>query len=208
MSSLRYLLLWVSSQPLHACCGHLPAKRDSHFPVTLQRYTFDQSSNLPQKVISCYSSQNSQVDQNTLLPLYAIGTTTVINLLLALINIGSTVGFGAFISLIVVSYVSSFMLAAAVMLNKRLTTPAAAIPWGPFKLGRAGVPVTVLALAYSLLVGFFSMWPTEVNPSLEAMNYCVLVFGGALIFAGLFWLFYGRKVYTGPVLEIGSVQDR
>ncbi|MCJ1226565.1 hypothetical protein MMC12_003218 [Toensbergia leucococca] len=155
-----------------------------------------------------FSRYIAKVDQNTLLPLYAIGTTTVINLLLALINIGSTVGFGAFISLIVVSYVSSFMLAAAVMLNKRLTTPAAAIPWGPFKLGRAGVPVTVLALAYSLLVGFFSMWPTEVNPSLEAMNYCVLVFGGALIFAGLFWLFYGRKVYTGPVLEIGSVQDR
>lgn len=143
-----------------------------------------------------------QVDERTCLPLYAIGLTTIVNLLLALINIGSSVGFGAFISLIVASYYSSFILSALVMLNKRLTTPDSELPWGPFKLGRAGVPVTVVAIAYSVLGAFFSMWPTAVNPTIESMNYCVLVFGGVLIFAVLFWLVYGRKHYTGPVLEI------
>ena len=126
----------------------------------------------------------------------------MINLLLALINIGSSVGFGAFISLIIASYYSSFILSASVMLNKRLTTPNDDIQWGPFKLGRAGVPITILAIAYSLLGAFFSMWPTEVKPTIESMNYCILVYGGTLIFSLLFWVLYGRKHYTGPVLEI------
>lgn len=143
-----------------------------------------------------------QVDQRTHLPLYAIGITTIINLLLALINIGSSVGFDAFISLAVASYYSSFILSASVMLNKRLTTPNSDLPWGPFRLGRAGVPVTVVAIAYSVLGAFFSMWPTAVKPSAESMNYCVVVFGGVMVFSLLFWIVYGRKHYTGPVLEL------
>ena len=134
--------------------------------------------------------------------MYAIGTTTVINLLVALINIGSSVGFGAFISLVIASYYSSFILAAAVMLSKRLTTPDSDIPWGPFKLGQAGVPISILALAYSVLGALFSMWPAEVNPTIQSMNYCVLVVGGVLIFSTLSWLVYGRKHYTGPIVEI------
>lgn len=145
-----------------------------------------------------------QVDQRTYLPLYAIGATTIINLLLALINIGSAVGFGAFISLIVASYYSSFILSASVMLNKRLRTPESEIPWGPFRLGRFGVPVTIVAILYSLLGAFFSMWPTTKNPNIQEMNYCVLVYGGVMIFSMLFWFVYGRHHYTGPVLEIAN----
>lgn len=122
-------------------------------------------------------------------------------MLLALINIGSSVGFDAFISLTVAAYFSSFILSASVMLHKRLTTPDSELPWGPFRLGRAGVPITLLALAYSVFGAFFSMWPTTVKPNAEGMNYCVAVFGGAIIFSLLFWLVYGRKHYTGPVLE-------
>ena len=88
------------------------------------------------------------------------------------------------------------------MLNKRLTTPNDQLPWGPFKLGRFGVPVTIVAIAYSLLGGFFSLWPTTVNPTIVSMNYAVLVFGGVMVLSMGFWLIYGRRHYTGPVLEI------
>ena len=149
-----------------------------------------------------------QVDQRTCLPLYAIAVTTVINLLLALINIGSSVGFGAFISLIVASYYSSFILSASVMLNKRLSTPSSEIPWGPFRLGRFGVPVTIVAILYSLFGAFWSMWPTVKNPTIESMNYCVLVYGGVMIFSMLFWVVYGRHHYTGPVLETSRAEEQ
>lgn len=151
-------------------------------------------------VIVAYTS--IQVDQRTYLPLYAIGTTTIINLLLALINIGSSVGFGAFISLIVASYYSSFILSASVMLNKRLRTPESEIPWGPFRLGRFGVPVTIVAIVYSIFGTFWSMWPTAKNPNIQDMNYCILVYGAVLLFSMFFWVVWGRHHYTGPVMEI------
>ena len=116
------------------------------------------------------------------LPLYAIGTTVPINLLLALINIGSSVGFGAFLSITMAYCYSSTMLVAAVMLHKRLTAPANKIQWGPFKMGWAVILVTVTALSFSVLGGAFSMWPTEIHPSIEEINWRILVSGGALIF--------------------------
>lgn len=147
-------------------------------------------------------SHDLQVDEGTALPLWAIGTTVVNNLLLALINIGSTVAFNAFISLIVLGYYSKFILAASVMLHKRLTTPKDQLPWGPFRLGRAGVPITVIALLFSILVGFFSVWPPVVNLGHEEMNYCVLIWGATVLLSLGFWAAYGRKHYIGPVLEI------
>lgn len=119
---------------------------------------------------------------------------------MALINIGSSAAFNAFISLIVTSYYCSFVLAASVMLHKRLTTPDPALPGGPFKLGRAGIPVTVLAIAYSEFGAFFSAWPASPNPDAESMNYDILGFGATVIFNPSFWFFYGRKYYQGPVL--------
>ena len=142
-----------------------------------------------------------QVDKKTHIPFRAIAVTAIINLLLALINVGSSVGFGAFISLIVAGYWSSFLLAAGVMLNKRLTTPNSEIPWGPFRLGRAGVPVTLLAIAFSLVEVFFSMWPATPDPTPVSMNYCVLGYGAALLFSLGFWVLYGRKTYKGPIME-------
>lgn len=148
-----------------------------------------------------------QVDEGTSLPLYSIGATIIINLLLALINIGSSVGFDAFISLIIAGYYSSFLLAATVMLHKRLTTPTEDLPWGPFRLGRSGPAITVVAILYSILVGFFSMWPPTVNPDPEQMNWCVLVFGAILVFSLCFWVAYGRKHYTGPVMDIVGQEE-
>ncbi|KAL9096628.1 MAG: hypothetical protein Q9165_001115 [Trypethelium subeluteriae] len=148
-----------------------------------------------------FSKYLSRVDEKTRLPIWAIGVTTVISLLLALINIGSTVGFTAFISLVVAGYYSSFLLAASVMLHKRLTVPASEIPWGWFKLGRFGVPITVLSIAFTIIGGLFSFFPSTVDPTPETMNYCVLVYGSALLFSGVFWLLYGRKSYTGPIME-------
>lgn len=148
------------------------------------------------------SKDKIQVDKRTSLPIYAIGVTAIINLLLALISLVSKTGFDAFISLIIAAYYSAFIIAAGVMLHKRLTTPNSEILWGPFRLGRAGTPITILALAYSVLGIIFSMWPIENHPTPETMNYCILVFGSTLIFSVLFWLVHGRKTYTGPIIEI------
>ena len=144
-----------------------------------------------------------QIDEKTRLPIWAIATTTIINLLLALINIGSSVGFTAFHSLIIAGYYSSLILAAGVILHKRLATPESEIPFGPFHMSRrTGMVVYILVIAYCFVGGFLSMWPSFVNPTPDEMNWCVLVYGGALLSSIIFWFAYGRKRYTGPVIEI------
>ena len=89
----------------------------------------------------------ARVDQRTRLPIWSILVTVVINVLLSLIEVGSTVAFNAFSSLAIAGFYASFLISASVMLNYRLRTPDSKIPWGPFRLGRAGTPVTVFSIA-------------------------------------------------------------
>lgn len=128
----------------------------------------------------------------------------LINFLLALINIGSSTAFNAFTSLVVAAFHSSFIVSASVLLLKRLTTPSYdSIRWGPFKLGPVfGLIVNVASICYGLLAVFFSFWPATAVVNAQTMNWSVVVFGGVLLFSIGFWAVHGRKVYTGPVVEI------
>ena len=142
------------------------------------------------------------MEPRTLLPLWSIGLSTLISLLLALIHIGSTQAFSALISVIIAGYYSAFSLSAGVLLHKRLTTSSEHMNYGPYQLGRAGNPIIILSLVYSIIGIFFSFWPASVDVTPLTMNYSIVVFGGVTIFCMIFWVVYGRKVYTGPILEI------
>jgi choline transport protein len=144
----------------------------------------------------------SQVNESTKLPIYTICLSTVITLLLALINIGSSTAFNALTSLVVAGFYSTFILSASVLLHKRLTTPEGHISYGPFNLGRFGVPIIVIAIIYSLLGVFFSFWPPIPHPNAVSMNWSIVVFGGTLILSVIFWAVYGRNHYKGELVEV------
>lgn len=144
---------------------------------------------------------SAKVEPRTSLPLYCIGLSTVISLCLALINIGSTTAFNALTYLVVASFYSSFVLAATVFLHRKLTTSGTDMTYGPFQLGRAGIPIILLSLAYSVVGIFFSFWPPASKVTPVTMNWSLLVFGGVLLFSLIFWAVHGRKVYTGPIFE-------
>lgn len=146
-----------------------------------------------------------QVEPRTALPIWSIAVSTVINLLLALINIGSNVVFNAFTGLTVAAFYSSFIIAASVMLRKRLTTPDSDFRWGPFKLGRFGVPITIISIAYSMVGWFFSFWPPTAAVTVKTINWSVVVYVGVLGVSMIYWLLHARHVYTGPIIEIRPV---
>jgi amino acid transporter len=126
----------------------------------------------------------------------------ILNLLLGLINIGSTAAFNALTGLTIAAFYCSFVIAASVMLHKRLTTPNSEFRWGPFKLGRFGTPVYIAAICYSVVGAFFSFWPPAVEVTPVTMNWSVVVFGGALILSMVYWTVWARKIYTGPIIEV------
>lgn len=138
------------------------------------------------------------------MPLWSIFCSTMISLFLALINIGSTVAFNAFTGLVIAGFYSSFLIAALLMLLKRLTKQKIPVEWGPFTLGRAGIPVSLIAIVYSIVGILFTFWPPSPNPTPTSMNWDVAVYGGVLLFSLVFWALYGRKVYKGPIVEIHS----
>ena len=123
-------------------------------------------------------------------------------MLLALVNIGSKTAFDATVSLVISAYYAAFSISAAALLYRRLTTPKEEMYYGPFHLGRAGIPIIIMSIIYSVIGVIFSFWPGDAKPTLETMNWSIVVSGGMFVFCLIFWVAYGRKVYKGPVVEV------
>lgn len=197
------------------CCSDVRNGRVSRysFPDDLgfckgerpSRFSAYWSSKSPGKDMPIVSDTQAKVSR-TMLPLWSIGLTTLINLLLALLNIGSDAAFSAFTSMIIVGFYSSFIVVAGVILHKRMKGPDSAIQWGPFKLGRAGIFINLFAIVYSILGIFFVVWPPSAQVSASTMNWSIIIYGTVLMFSLLFWLLHGLKVYTGPLIEIDNNQ--
>ncbi|KAF2877610.1 amino acid/polyamine transporter I [Massariosphaeria phaeospora] len=150
-----------------------------------------------------FSRQISTVEPRTALPIYPIAVTVTISLLLALINLGSTTAFNALSGLTVAGFYSAFIVSASVMLYRRLTVAPSDIAWGPFRLGKAGVPLTIIALVYSFVGWFFSFWPPVSVVTVKSFNWSLVVYCGTMITAMGWWTFRARFTYIGPRLEAG-----
>lgn len=88
------------------------------------------------------------------------------------------------------------------MLYRRLTHSTSSLRWGPFRLGRAGTPVLIFSIAYSVLAWFFSFWPQSSSVTPQNMNWSVVVYFGVLVFALIYWFAVARHVYTGSIVEV------
>lgn len=124
-----------------------------------------------------------------------------ITILLALIDLGSATALSAVLSLVTAGFYSSALIACVVLLVKRITKPTD-IRWGPFQLGKLGIPINVLAIIWTSIGIFFSFWPSNAQVTLENMNWSSLVFGLALLMSTAFWFLHSKKTYTGPIREV------
>lgn len=164
------------------------------------------------KVLSCvifsklWSNHLTQIERRTCLPLVSIGTTTFISLILGLIALGSEATFNALSGLTVAGFYSAFIISATVWLWRRVTTPAENLPWGPFRLGKLGVPTILAALVYSWVGLIFAFWPPIAAVTVETFNWSLVVYLGVIFLAIGWWFLRARKTYTGPKTEISSQQ--
>lgn len=142
-----------------------------------------------------------QVHTSSALPLYSILVTVSVSTLLALINIASAEAFEALTSLTVTALYSSYMVSAGSMLYRQLSGTLN-VRWGPFKMGRASIPVNVFSLAYTVVAWIFAFFSESPNPGVRSLNWSGTVFGGSLIFCLTYWWVSARKQYTGPRVEV------
>ncbi|KAF2140464.1 uncharacterized protein K452DRAFT_229802, partial [Aplosporella prunicola CBS 121167] len=155
-----------------------------------------------------FSRSLRYVEPRLALPLPAIALTATVTLVLGLVNVGSSTAFNAFVSLIVASLFTSYIISISLLLRARLcadgpgTIAGGTLPAAPWRMGRrVGVVVNVVALAYCVLIYVLSFFPTAVPHTTEDMNWAVVMYVGVIAFGLVYYALWGRKQYDGPVME-------
>jgi choline transport protein len=116
---------------------------------------------------------------------------------LSLIYIGSSTAYNAIISLSSLGLHISYVIPILFIALRKVHGPRLA--YGPYSLGRWGIPVNVFALVY---LGFIIIWmpfPTMRPITRDNMNYASPVFGVIIIGALMDWFISGRKRFQMPV---------
>jgi choline transport protein len=130
------------------------------------------------------------------IPTRALGLISVLSCLLALINIGSTTAFFAVLSLSTLSLYISYMLPILFFMIRKIEGRHPT--YGPFTLGKWGIPINLIALLYAGYMVVFMSFPTFLPVTSTTMNYAAPVWIGCLIFALGDWFVSGHKRFVVP----------
>ncbi len=136
------------------------------------------------------------------IPLNSLGLVATIIALLMLINLGSTTALFAILSLSSIALALSYVLPIIFFALARLRGDR--IPFGPFRLGRMGLPINIVAIAYGLFILTWLPFPPYLPVTAANMNYSGPILGGIIIFALLDWFTGGKKRFQVPVDKSGS----
>ncbi|OKL57711.1 hypothetical protein UA08_06903 [Talaromyces atroroseus] len=162
----------------------------------------------------------SKVHSKSSIPVISIALTTTVSCLLSLINLGSSVAFNDVVSLTVDGLYTSYFIGNSLLLWRRISghikpynststheltnvANAESLTWGPWRIPEPfGTIINALGCLYMIIILFFSYWPTTMDPTPSTMNFSSLMVGATGIFSILYYIFWARRIYTGPVIEI------
>jgi choline transport protein len=133
------------------------------------------------------------------LPLNSIAFSAIVAALIGLLNVGSTAAFNAIISLSIAGLYTTYMIVISLLILKRLRGEH--IRFGPWRLGKAGLPVNIAALCYLLVSTCFSFFPNILPVTGVKMNWSVVVYMGVMAMGVIYYFVDGKKNYHGPIVE-------
>lgn len=105
------------------------------------------------------------------------------------------------VSLALLGQYTSYVLPTIFILARRIR-PGKNIPYGPWTLGKWGIPINIFTIAFSFLTIAFNVLPPFFPVTAMNMNYAGVVFGAALIICAFLWIVQGQKHYAGPIREV------
>lgn len=77
-----------------------------------------------------------------------------------------------------------------------------------YSLGRWGILVNTLALIYITPVFVFSFFPSAPHPTPDTMNWAIVLVGGIVILATVYYIAWGGKQYTPPSETAEDIIER
>lgn len=131
------------------------------------------------------------------IPLNAILATTVFSILLISISFGSTIAFNQLIALGTVALLSSYMVSIGSMALLRFK--GRPLLKCHFSLGRYGLVINILSLLFLMLSFVMVCFPPESDPTLQNMNWSILIWAGVLLLSWSYYWVKARHKYEGPV---------
>lgn len=134
-----------------------------------------------------------------------MGLVSILCCLLTLINIGSTTAFYAIISLSTLSLYISYIVPIALLLIRKLEGRHPS--YGPFRLGRWGIPINMFAIAYGLYIVVWLSFPVMLPVTSATMNYASPLWFAGFLFALANWFISGRKHFRVPLKPSSSGED-
>ncbi|KAF2185768.1 amino acid transporter [Zopfia rhizophila CBS 207.26] len=163
--------------------------------VSRLTWAFSRDKGLP------FSNVFGYVHPKLKMPLNALALVGTCIILLAIINIGSTTAFNAFISLPALALYISYFLPIFFLFLKRMSSNPPV--YGPFKLGKLGIPINLFAMCYILFIITWMPFPTILPVTGTNMNYAGPLVGAVIIGALVDWCISGRKRFQVPVARPG-----
>jgi len=154
-----------------------------------------------------FSDYFSYVNPKLKIPTRALGLVCTVCCLLSFINLGSTTAFFAVLSLTTLALYISYLPPILFFLLRKLEGRQPT--YGPFSLGRWGIPINIFALIYGVFVIIWLPFPTVLPVTRTTMNYAGPVWLGCFLLALIDWFVSGHKRITmqgeNPSQEDSSV---
>jgi hypothetical protein len=117
---------------------------------------------------------------------------------LAIVNIFSSTAFSALISLPLISFYISYFIPILFITIRKLQGRRP--QYGPFKLGRWGIPINLFSCMYILFMISFVCLPTARPVTAVNMNYAGPLILAVITVALADWVISGRHRFEVPVL--------
>lgn len=151
-----------------------------------------------------FSRWISRMNNKLHVPVNATILTLICTVLLALLNLGSSAAFNAILSLQLSSLMASYAICIGCITLRKIRD-ADSLPKARWSLGKAGLPINIVAFSYATFASFWTFWPSSVPVKVDNFNWAPVIFMGVFIIAMVTYFVKGRKVYQGPVALVKQI---
>jgi urea carboxylase system permease len=154
-----------------------------------------------------FGSEIARVSGHRKVPIVPALVTGVLAIVLLAINVGNQSAFAALTSIAIIMFYLAYLGVTVPMLIRRLRGTWPKKDWGPyFSLGRWGLLVNVLAVAYGVLVTINIAWPratvyNAVGAPHWYWKWSAELFIGAVVIIGCLYYFLVQAKKDPAVLE-------
>lgn len=129
--------------------------------------------------------------------------STLISILISLVSLGSSLAFNIIASLSLLALMSTYMLSIGCVLLRRLRRDGLPpLPVARWSLGRWGLPVNAVAVAYSGLVVVMSCFPDGAAPAPADANWAPAIWAAVVALSAVAYACHGRRHFTPPVMFV------